>query len=161
MKESDVVELVALLRARYPRAKWHEDDRVTYRAWFDAMNDLPAPLVAQILPDMFKTSAFPPDPADIRSRLFSESGILPEPDEAWARAIDRIKGVSGADEVPYTINLVIKEVGGLFMLRSSERPEQDRERFIKAYTARRKKAMVDPQVIGMLDSLALTSGSGS
>ena len=40
-----------------------------------------------------------------------------------------------------------------------ERPERDRDRFIKAYSARRREAMVDPQVVGMLDAAQLDQGA--
>lgn len=158
MKRSDVVELVTLFQARYPNAKW-ADDEVTYRVWFDMLSDLPAAMVAQVVPDMMKQSPFPPDPSDIRSRLFSETGILPEPDVAWGMVVERIKGKREPGDTPYPVNLCVKELGGLFQLRGSERPEQDRERFIKAYSARRKQAMTDPETVGMLDALAIGAGS--
>lgn len=154
MKESDVVELVTLFQARYPNAKWAEN-AITYRVWFDMLHDLPAPLVAQVVPDMMKQSPFPPDPAEIRARLFAESGLLPEPDVAWGMVVERIKGQREVKDTPYPVNLCIKELGGTFMLRNSERPEQDRERFIKAYAAKRKQVMVDPQAVSMLDALAI------
>ncbi|MCA9878491.1 MAG: hypothetical protein KC442_11935 [Thermomicrobiales bacterium] len=151
--------MVTLFKIRYPHAKWHEDDALTYRVWHMALEDLPTPAVMQVVPDLMRESVFPPDPADIRSRIFAHSGLLPEADQAWGMVVDQVKGRRDPATTPMTVKLCIKDIGGIFMLRQSEHPERDRDRFIKAYSARRREAMVDPQVVGMLDAAQLDQGA--
>ena len=78
--------------------------------------------------------------------------------QAWGMVVDQVKGRRDPGTTPMTIKQCIKDIGGIFMLRQSEHPERDRDRFVKAYRARRKEAMVDAETVGMLSASALGSG---
>jgi hypothetical protein len=158
MNLSDTIRLIAKLKARYPNSNWSNDEQATIEAWHESLEDLPTPLVMQVLPAMMRESRVPPDPADIRSRLFDSTGLLPDPERSWKMVLDVVKGRAFYDDLPYVMKLSVKECGGLRVLRMSEKPERDKADFLRAYGTLRKQAMTDPEAVKMLDALAIGAG---
>ena len=66
MTIQDVTRLIAMCKARYPRANWSPDEMLTIQMWHDALGDLPGEAVLTTAREMMRRSEFPPDPAEIR-----------------------------------------------------------------------------------------------
>lgn len=166
MTKAEVATLIGIIKARYPRAQWGPDDALTVEAWHMSLGDLPLEPVLGALRALFTRSPFPPDPADVRSWLAADSGLAPEPDEAWAiarRAMrDYYPGVRAAGPMPAAVRRAVEAVGGVRALCLSETPGKDREAFVRAYTIERKRAletaMLDDPALGEPGSRALPGG---
>ena len=149
MTKADVATMIGIIKARYPRATWGPDDALTVEAWHLSLGDLPVGPVQQAIRAHFEHSEFAPDPAEIRRWLIAESGIAPEPADAWRLVCAARKGYYPG--LPYTgpvlpdaVSAALKSIGGLHAISTSDTPTEDRDAFLRAYATYRKRALETP-----------------
>jgi hypothetical protein len=143
---SDVANVVAAIQVRYPDSRWAPDDEMVVKVWHMSIGDLPFAVVMRTLQSMFHDSRFAPDPSEIRARILEDSGLAPEPGDAWKLARAAISQYyPGFDNsgitMPEPVRQAVKAIGGLHALKMSEEPERDREAFLRVYGTYRKRAM--------------------
>ena len=72
MTQQETVRLLAMLRIRYPTAKlWEQDANLTTRAWHMTLADVDYAVTEPVLLDWCRSETWPPDPAEIRTRVRS------------------------------------------------------------------------------------------
>lgn len=145
MNRAEVAKVIGVIRARYPRAEWGPDDKLTVEVWHMSLGDLPPDPVLAALRALFEESPFAPDPSEIRARILADSGQVPDPADAWAIARRAIAayypGHPFRFTMPEAVRQAINAIGGLHTLKLSEQPGADREAFLRAYATYRKRAM--------------------
>lgn len=161
MSTEELTRLLAVIKARYPRANWGEDEDLTIMTWNMTIGDIPLEHVMKVLPGLMRASEFPPDPAAICSAVFSASGQGVDPNVAWGRVQDWLNGGVEFIALPGLIRIAVRDIGGTHNLRNSQRPDNDRRAFIDAYTVRRDEAMTGPDFAQMISTGFLEIGGGS
>lgn len=162
MNRSEIATAIGIVKARYPRSTWGPDDVLTVEAWHMSLGDLPADAVKRALAALFHESEFAPDPVDVRRWLLADTGLAPEPGDAWRmvqRAIRAYYPGQGCDvALPEPVKRAVQASGGLHTLKQSDEPSRDRDAFLRAYAAYRKRALA---VVGLgLPAIAETASSG-
>ncbi len=140
-----MADLIGILKARYPRATWGPDDRLTVEAWHMSLGDVALEAVLGALRRHFQESVYAPDPVDIRGWIVSDAGIAPDPADAWSIAQGAISayypGFNTKIEIPDAVRNAINAIGGMHTLKMSENPGEDRDAFLRAYATHRKRAL--------------------
>lgn len=145
MTKAEVADVIGILKARYPRATWGPDDRLTVEAWHMSLGDVALEPVLTALRKHFQESVYAPDPVDIRGWILADAGIAPDPADAWAIAQGAIRsyypGFNKTIDIPDAVRNAINAIGGMHTLKMSETPSEDRDAFLRAYATHRKRAL--------------------
>lgn len=166
MNETDVAELIALVKLRYPHAKLGQESAEPEKAlagmvrvWHMALSDVPRDAAERALERWFKTEKWAPDPSEIRTAAAGELMALPEVEEAWAIAQGAIAtyypGHRNRCAMPNVVRQAVNAIGGLHNLKMSEEPRKDRDAFFRVYPIYRKRALEST----VLDAPAIDRGA--
>jgi|JI9StandDraft_1071089.scaffolds.fasta_scaffold44891_2 hypothetical protein len=161
MTPADVAEIIAMLKARWPRSAWGEDPLLEVKMWHMALAGVTLPQVQKVLPSIVQHSEFPPDPSEIRSAVFTASGKGPMPEAAWGQVQRWLSKDIEFVELPEPIKQAVRDIGGTYNVRNAEKPDNTRRSFIEAYKERRKEAMTGPDFAQMINDGFVAIGSGS
>lgn len=138
MNSQEVLQLIGLTKARY-QAKFQHNPAIE-EVWNMVLDDVPFDPAKSALAHWIKTEDWPPDPAtDIRQAVLDAQSPLPTANQAWAMVQQRIKDTYFPEkapkwDVPKEVDEAARKVGGLRAIRLSEKPDEMRRRFEKAYT---------------------------
>lgn len=151
MTKTDVRNLLALIAAAYPNFKLPSDPNellFTIGVWHQPLADIPNDLVVQAFVDYQRTPAeFPPNAGQLRHLAMSRARVLPTSAEAWAIVLHHIRTTSYVDpkpiDAPAPVVETVRAMGGIRVLRQSERPEADRAHFMKMYDTYAERALRD------------------
>ena len=151
MTKTDVRNLLALIAAAYPNFKLPTDQNellFTIGVWHQALADIPAPLVTQAFVDYQRSpKEFAPNAGQLRHLAIGRARVLPSPAEAWELVLRHIRSTSYVDprpiDAPEPVVQTVKAMGGIRVLRTSERPEMDRSQFMKTYETYAERALRD------------------
>lgn len=139
MKLSEAVRIVSRLQAAYPRQEYPDSTAEIYAG---ALLDLEAEDVEHAAVYLVRTSKWFPTISEIRERVAEDRADLPEPEMAWAEVREAI-GRYGLDQTRPAWSCA--EIGdavrvlGWRTLCTSTNIGLERERWIKTYTALRRK----------------------
>jgi hypothetical protein len=141
-----VARLLLVVTARYPTSKIvQQDEALTVKAWHMTLADVPYEAAERALAQWFKSEKWAPDPSELRSVVAGEILGLPEVEEAWGIARGAISayypGFNVKLDMPDPVRQAINSIGGLHALKMSERPDKDRDAFMRAYAIERKRAV--------------------
>lgn len=141
MNSNEVAQLIAVVKARYGNK--FQANPATTQAWSMVLDDVSYADAMAVLPAWLKQEEWAPDPAQIRSTVMDRTCGLPSPDEAWQMVEERVRstypGQPAPDwSAPQIVQEALKEIGGSWAVRRSEKPEDIRRRFIGAYSHRRR-----------------------
>ena len=126
-------------------------DDATITAWEWGLEFVPYELVEPELKRWIRTNRWPPKPAELLEQIAERTVALPTPDEAWGLVTQRMRDDRPMTQeqmfqqakwsAPAEVQAAVKQVGGLYTIRTSETPAAERKRFIEAYTAIRAAAI--------------------
>lgn len=151
MTKTDVRNLLALIVAAYPNFRLPSDPNellFTIGVWHQALADIPTELVTQAFIDYQRTPAeFAPNAGQLRHLAMGRACVLPTAAEAWTMVLHHIRTTSYVDarplDAPPAVVEAVKAMGGMRVLRTSERPDADRSQFMKTYETYRERALRD------------------
>ena len=151
MTDGEVATLIAILHAHAPR---HEVTDETYTLWEWALEDVPFAAAKYAVRDWVKHHKHFPFPTEIREAIIGALLDLPDADAAWAMVQARIRATypgfpAPRWDAPAAIIEAVQDIGGIYNLRQSERPERDRERFRSVYNEARSDAMKHTDVAAL------------
>ena len=143
MNDAEVNKLIAILNAHAPH---HQITDETYTIWAWALEDIPFDAATFAVRDWVKHHKHFPYPVELREAIVGALLDLPDADTAWAMVQARIKATypgfpAPRWDVPEAITETVQDIGGIYNLRQSERPERDRERFRSVYNEARAEAI--------------------
>lgn len=151
MTKTDVRNLLALIAAAYPNFRLPSDPNellFTIGVWHQPLADIPNELVTQAFIDYQRTPAeFPPNAGQLRHLAMSRARVLPTAAEAWTMVLHHIRTTSYVDarplDAPQPVIDTVKAMGGIRVLRTSERPEADRAQFLRLYDTYAERELRD------------------
>lgn len=149
MNRGEVKKLLALLQAHAPQERVTD---ATTAVWEMAMDDVPYEAVLPAVRTWIRASKWFPKPVELRDLVLDHVCGLPTADDAWT-AIEREIAASypgrthdGWSNVPELAMKALRQIGGTWAVRHSERREVLRDRFIAVYNDRRREALKDLDV---------------
>ena len=155
MNRKEAAQLVAIVAARYPRASAQMGNPAdTATAWWMTLSDVPYAVAESVLADWFKTSRFVPDPSEVRNTVLALAAVVPTPEDAWELVLRHMREnghVGGtAFAGPEVVGQTVQAIGGWYRLRLSERPEEDRAAFVRAYATMARRAAASANVVELI-----------
>ncbi len=147
MKKSEVLELVAALRDRFPKAGKEFSAR-NAAAYCEDLIDLEFSTSVAAVRRLAATVQWFPSIAEIRSAYADIAVPTPDPDEAWKEALQygrkngwgrELAGPREVVEVHPAVKDAVEGLGGWRQLGQSTSQEIDRAHFIKLYSSSRAR----------------------
>ena len=159
MNLQEAALLVRLVAARYPRQAGLGNPSELARAWQLTLEDVPYAPAERALAEWFKSQKWPPDPSEIRGMVLERLAEIPSAEDAWASVLKHMRENGAIGGAPFGGPEVVQEtvyaIGGWHRLRRSERPDEDREAFARAYATYSKRAMASTNVVELIRERAL------
>lgn len=145
MNKTETTKLLSVLKAQYQHK--FSIDAMTAGVWMELLNQepmIPYAAAHQAALIWMRDNEWPPQVKDLRDILAETLCGIPNADVAWNQLQDWLKaGYPGMPDtrppLPILIVESVREIGGTFMVRNTERPEATRQQFIKAYDRRRRE----------------------
>ena len=158
MNLQEAALLVRLVAARYPRQVAGNPGELA-KAWQLTLEDVPYAPCERALAQWFKAEKWPPDPSEIRAAVLRSLSEIPSAEDAWAMVLKHMKenGAIGGGPFagPEVVSETVYAIGGWHRLRRSEKPDDDREAFSRAYQTYAKRAMAATNVVELIRERAL------
>lgn len=158
MNLQEAALLVRLVAARYPRQMAGNPSELA-KAWQLTLEDVPYAPAERALAEWFKSQKWPPDPSEIRGMVLQALAEIPSAEDAWASVLKHMRENGAIGGAPFGGPEVVQEtvyaIGGWHRLRRSERPDEDREAFARAYATYSKRAMASTNVVELIRERAL------
>ncbi len=126
---------IAILRDAYPRQDFPDRSVALYA---HELADLGDDEVTAAVRRLIRRSEWLPSIADIRRDVAEARAQLPTPDEAWSLATT----VPHPCPLPPAVVETIRDMGGSWNLRYSDRPTQARREFLRSYELRRERTLL-------------------
>ena len=157
MNDAEVTKIIAILHAHAPH---HEITEETFTLWAWALEDIPFDAAKFAIRNWVKHHKHFPYPTEIREAIIGALLALPDADAAWAMVQARIKATypgfpAPPWNAPEEVIATVQDIGGIYNLRMSERPERDRERFRSVYTEARAEAMKSVDVTALWQQIVM------
>lgn len=145
MKDSEILELIAALKDRFPKSGAEFTAR-NARAYAEDLRDLDYEVALAAVRQLAATCTWFPSISEIRNAYADLASPTPDADEAWAAAIEwgnkcgwgRIH-TDWTSAVHPAIEEAIQGLGGWRSLGRSTNQDLDRAHFIKLYALARKR----------------------
>lgn len=162
MTYAECAKLLAIAAAAYDQPIGDPDALVA--AWHMVLEDVPPDAAADALKEHLRENKWFPKPAEIRQRVVSHTGAIPDPYDAWEMVMKHIKENGYIRPVPFVAPKPVAEavnaIGGIAAIRKSERPDKDRDAFVHAYQTYAARAARDLDVVLALEPMTPAIGSG-
>lgn len=137
MKTNDIRAMLGLLMAARLANAPAEITDTTITVWGIALDDVTTEAASTAVKDIIRTEKWFPQPATIRERALDAQGHLLSPEEAWKQ----VQPSEYARAQPHHVTLAaLKDIGGIWAVKTSEKPEKTRESFMQAYAVRLQEA---------------------
>ena len=160
MKKSEILELMRLVVASYPRAKITP---ATTEAYCALLLDLDHEATERAIVAHIATSVFFPAVSEIREAVVEYSLELPTGPEAWTYVLEAVKhsgrGFSIAESSwPREVQDAVRTIGWLALCTATN-PTQTRAAFIKAYEAIRRRSVIAMNLVPLFAARRMLSES--
>lgn len=154
MNRVEAGKLLAVIQSRYPHANLGDPDAAA-TAWALTLDDVPYPAAVAVLGPWFKGERFAPDPSELRSRILAAAAGLPEAGDAWAMVLRHIRDNGEVGGRPFSgpepVAQAVRAMGGWRVIRHSESPDKDRERFFATYPTYAKRWAAEADVAAAIE----------
>lgn len=132
---SETTKAVAILRAAYPGQDFPDD---SVRLYVRMLAGEPEADVVRAVERLIRRSPWLPKVADILREVAEERLQLPSAEEAWSLIVDL-----EAPPLPKAVRDAMSAAGGRWTIMHSENPTATRAQFVKDYTARRERRVLE------------------
>ncbi len=144
MNKTETARLLSVLKGQYQHK--FVLDSMTAGVWMELLNQepvIPYDAAHQAALLWMRDNEWPPQVKDLRDILAETLCGIPNADVAWKQLQDWLKGsYPGMPDtrppLPILIAESVREIGGTFMVRTTERPDATREKFARVYNRRRR-----------------------
>src|SRR5690606_33526150 len=154
MRPDEVAELLAYISDSVPNGTY--GDRAV-QGFYDGLHDLPTEKVVAATKSVIRRKPFKPSVSEIRDEVYRLSGIG-DADDEWIAILEIVKqGPPWPTLENPVAEQALQSIGGLPMLRLTERPDMARKDFVAAYDRVRDRELGEPKAT----MLMLRTGRGA
>ncbi len=144
MEHHEVAALLGILQGTYGYMTITEETIPIWRIALAQPPAIPGPAALYAARWWIAYRDKPPSPADLRDVVDEEVLGIPSAEAAWTTLTTYLRGwypgfPSERAPLPELIRQAASDIGGTYLIRHSERPDDVHRRFIDAYTRRRRE----------------------
>lgn len=145
MTREQVAEILLMLMSCLRLTRPVPDEKLHLDGWHAALHDVPHELAQRAAHQILREDQYLPEPSRVRELALQGILRLPDADQAW-RAIEDaksngrgIRALGHSDAAIKALLDAVDALGGMYVLRTSETPARDRERFYKLWPDIRRR----------------------